>query len=86
MMRRHLESRWLFALNVAVYGAVVVAVALPMLGRLAVDRLTTSTGDCPYRVSASGTIHGPDSPYRAMVPPSRCHPTRAAAEAALQQR
>lgn len=36
-------------------------------------------------VSAAGALHGPDSPYRAMVPASRCHPTRAAAEAALSQ-
>lgn len=40
---------------------------------------------CPYRISTSGRIHGPDSPYRAMTAPTRCFETRAAAEAALRE-
>jgi hypothetical protein len=40
---------------------------------------------CRYRVSTSGIIHAPDSPYWAMVPATNCYPTRAAAEAALAE-
>ena len=39
---------------------------------------------CQYRVSSSGTIHGPDSPHWAQVSRARCYPTRAQAEQSLR--
>ena len=39
---------------------------------------------CGWVISTSGRIHGPDSPYRGLVNATRCYPTRAAAQAALQ--
>jgi hypothetical protein len=39
---------------------------------------------CGWVISTAGRIHGPDSPYRGLVNATRCYPTRAAAEAALQ--
>lgn len=38
---------------------------------------------CRYKISASGIIHGPDSPHWSQTGTDRCFATRAAAEAAL---
>lgn len=79
----HRNGPWRITGAVLGFGLIAV-IWVPLAVGYVAKRLTEDP--CPYRVSASGTIHGPDSPYRAMVPPSRCYPTRAAAEAALQQR
>lgn len=39
---------------------------------------------CPYRISSRDIIHGPDSPHWTDVAMSRCYPTRAAAEKAVE--
>lgn len=39
---------------------------------------------CQYRISSRGIIHGPDSPYWSATSADNCYPTRASAEAALE--
>jgi hypothetical protein len=41
-------------------------------------------GPCRFKISASGIIHGPDSPHWSQASTERCFPTRAEAEAALE--
>ena len=83
MIRRTLESRWLFAANIALALA-LLSVALAVTP-LRISLAPEPAPPCPWRVSTAGVIHGPESPYRAMVPPARCYSTRAAAETALQE-
>lgn len=79
MINRALESRWLFALNVVV----LVFGACSFLLTTAVDEVRVLRVDtCPWRVSGAGVVHGPDSQYREMVPPSRCYATEAEAREA----
>ena len=47
-------------------------------------QVVAESPNCGWVISTAGRIHGPDSPYRPLVNTTRCYPTRAAAEAALQ--
>lgn len=70
-MKRLLNSNWFFVLSLAVMLCWALALFAP----------TTSVRliDCPYRVSARGVIHGPDSPWWGLTSPSPCFRTSRAA-------
>ena len=74
------------------WGALILIAAagyasIPILGLPALPwrvQVVADPSNCGWVSSTSGRIHGPDSRYRALVNTTRCYPTRAAAEAALQ--
>ena len=79
---RHPATLSLAGVGVA-YFALVLAPALWDALPWRVE-ITPATSACGWVISTSGRIHGPDSPYRGLVNATRCYPTRAAAQAALQ--
>ena len=82
-MRAAARKTWRWAL-IAVAG--LGWASIPVLGLPSLPwRVTVAPVNCGWIISTNGRIHGPDSPYRPLVNPTRCYPTRAAAEAALQQ-
>jgi hypothetical protein len=85
MSRAQLRRPWVLALAGRGW-ALLVLVWIPAL----IDalpwrvQLVPEPPACGWVISTAGRIHGPDSPYRGLVNATRCYPTRAAAEAALQ--
>lgn len=78
MINRALESRWLFTIHMVLLAVIALSVLVPMAAGIHI----VHQAECPWRVSSAGMIHGPDSPYRGMVPPSRCYATETEAREA----
>ena len=71
-MTRLLHSNWFFVLSVAVICAWIVALR---------PDVTIAILECPYRVSARGIVHGPDSPFWGLTSPDPCFRSRGDARA-----
>lgn len=70
-MTRFLHSNWMFAVTVGVMLGWAVTLLHP--------RGTVKIIECPYRVSARGIIHTPDSPFWGLTARDPCFRTEAAA-------
>ena len=71
-MMRLLHSNWFCVLSVAVIFAWLVALR---------PDVTITINECPYRVSARGIVHGPDSPFWGLTSPDPCFRSKSAARA-----
>ena len=72
-MTRLLSSNGFFVISLLVIAGWSVVLFTP--------KARISYTDCPYRVSARGVVHGPDSPFWSLTAPHHCFGSRAAAVA-----
>lgn len=71
VVKRAMHSNWMLAASVATFAAWLWLL------------WPGQSLDCPYRVSSSGLIHGPDSKYWPMTSKTYCFDSMEAARAAL---
>jgi len=72
-MMRLLHSNAFFVVSIVVIGLWAFVLARPYV--------SVALTDCPYRVSARGIVHGPESPFWGLTSPDPCFHSRGDARA-----